>query len=941
MGNHLALMKGGLRESGGGMGKTPSNEPPERDLGMPYSRTSRQQLLDILKTQGPYPQIVLPKTGGYWVDCGESDGHQFESNSSITNSTSTSSSIQQQCNQQYYQHNNYNAHQHHQQQQHQAQSYQNCNNTSSNSSAPATQQYNHHNNISTYNSNNSFGNYINSGSYCSSTTSEISYPSSQFSEQTTLSHSSSQYIYNNNAYNNYPSNNNVNYNHNNKQKHDAVHNSNNINNDNGYDGDESSSIQHQHHEHSQQQQQQYQQEQHLCGVSISSACSTVSFNNNASPNKIKIEGDDTAQIYRDLFMGKEHWNFYGDDDNLGPIVLSYKTEIISSQPHTRLLLRLQTGTLHHRVATTTTPMPTPLTLVKSVKDDLSLDRLFPVLTPEGSELMATYDEHALVNTFKFGVIYQDQGQTTEEEMFCNRHSTPAFDNFLTMLGQRIQLKEHKGFRGGLDTQFGQTGAESIYEVFSGKEIMFHVSTMLPYTENDSQQLQRKRHIGNDIVAIIFQEKNTPFAPDMVASHFLHAYIVVQPLDPGNPNTRYQVSVTARCDVPFFAPTLPSAATFESGPALKEFLLTKLINGDQACLKAKKFSMLKNRTRKQLLSSLIDDLRLKSNEIFHFPTEAESTKAEPPATRFIDAVRKVLSTTKKPGPEPQSSTATTTTSGIGNSIGNSSTGSSSNTITSGTTSSVSAVVAAAVNASAAGTNNVIGVGGGLVPSNVGGGYSCQAVASTIVRRVASGGTVVQLDGTPSSVRSGGCISTSGGGSSGGRTPSSSPSSTPHTTPHTRKAFSESGDDSSFNSIEMDNHQAVLNEDSDTGLESMSSAETTHQRALDGGGGVCLDCPLFVGGSQDGGLQDGVMSVLHASPETILRRLELLSEDVKKLKGEKLDLLRQNVTLQRDIKRLKEKDLRQTSDLSAAGREIKSLQMMIKEMTSSVTNQVSAV
>ena len=43
------------------------------------------------------------------------------------------------------------------------------------------------------------------------------------------------------------------------------------------------------------------------------------------------------------------------------------------------------------------------------------------------------------------------------------------------------------------------------------------------------QLQRKRHIGNDIVAIIFQEENTPFTPDMIASHFLHSYIVVQPI----------------------------------------------------------------------------------------------------------------------------------------------------------------------------------------------------------------------------------------------------------------------------------------------------------------------------------------------------------------------------------------------------------------------------
>lgn len=56
----------------------------------------------------------------------------------------------------------------------------------------------------------------------------------------------------------------------------------------------------------------------------------------------------------------------------------------------------------------------------------------------------------------------------------------------------------------MDIHHAQTGTESVYTRFRQKEIMFHVSTLLPYTVGDLQQLQRKRHIGNDIVAIIFQ-----------------------------------------------------------------------------------------------------------------------------------------------------------------------------------------------------------------------------------------------------------------------------------------------------------------------------------------------------------------------------------------------------------------------------------------------------
>ena len=67
------------------------------------------------------------------------------------------------------------------------------------------------------------------------------------------------------------------------------------------------------------------------------------------------------------------------------------------------------------------------------------------------------------------------------------------DRFLDMIGQRVTLAEHSGYRGGLDTQFGQTGQHSVYTEHLGKEIMYHVATLLPFSETDSQQLQRIGH----------------------------------------------------------------------------------------------------------------------------------------------------------------------------------------------------------------------------------------------------------------------------------------------------------------------------------------------------------------------------------------------------------------------------------------------------------------
>lgn len=368
--------------------------------------------------------------------------------------------------------------------------------------------------------------------------------------------------------------------------------------------------------------------------------------------RAKFETDDTAKCYRRYFVSKDHSNLVGHDDNLGPVLLSIKSENIANQEHIRILLRLRTGTMHEIIPMSCmAPNPSPIKMARLLNDQISVDHFMPVLCPKVSQLIASYDEHVLVSNFKFGILHQRYGQTTEEELFSNNNSSPAFEEFLDCIGQRIKLKEHKGYRGGLDIQNGHTGDTAVYEVFKEREVMFHVSTLLPYTEGDPQQLQRKRHIGNDIVAIVFQESNTPFSPDMIASHFLHAFIVVQPLEPCTPNTRYKVSVTARDDVPFFGPTLPNPAVFRRGQEFKEFLLTKLINAENACYKAEKFAKLELRTRTSLLQNLVEEIKEKTRDFLGADLSNGSASSPTPDTpksesssagaRFIDTVRKAL------------------------------------------------------------------------------------------------------------------------------------------------------------------------------------------------------------------------------------------------------------------------------------------------------------
>uniref|UniRef100_A0A672KSV3 RAP1 GTPase activating protein n=1 Tax=Sinocyclocheilus grahami TaxID=75366 RepID=A0A672KSV3_SINGR len=330
-------------------------------------------------------------------------------------------------------------------------------------------------------------------------------------------------------------------------------------------------------------------------------------------SRFKQEYNTSAKIYRKHFLGKEHFNYYTVDSALGHLVFSMKYDVIGDQEHLRLMLRTKMKTYHDVIPISClTEFPNIVQMAKVRVNQVTFIMLLKTSTlPQASRLIVTFDEHVISNNFKFGVIYQKFGQTSEEELFGNNEESPALVEFLEFLGQKIELHDFKGFRGGLDVTHGQTGSESVYHNFHNKEIMFHVSTKLPFTEGDTQQLQRKRHIGNDIVAIMFQDENTPFVPDMIASNFLHAYVVVQVENACSDNVLYKVSVTARDDVPFFGPPLPNPAIFKKGPEFREFLLTKLINAEYACYKAEKFAKLEERTRSALLETLYEELHINS------------------------------------------------------------------------------------------------------------------------------------------------------------------------------------------------------------------------------------------------------------------------------------------------------------------------------------------
>lgn len=199
------------------------------------------------------------------------------------------------------------------------------------------------------------------------------------------------------------------------------------------------------------------------------------------------------------------------------------------------------------------------------------------ITSSGAEeQLLRLDEQCVTRHYKVGVMYCKSGQSTEEEMYNNQEAGPAFVEFLQMLGQTVRLKDFDKYKAGLDNRTDSTGLYSVYTTCQGCEIMFHVSTMLPYTPNNRQQLLRKRHIGNDIVTIVFQEPGAaPFTPRNIRSQFQHVFVVVRAIDPCTENTHYSIAVSRAKEVPLFGPPIKDGAVYPKGEAFTDLLLSKV------------------------------------------------------------------------------------------------------------------------------------------------------------------------------------------------------------------------------------------------------------------------------------------------------------------------------------------------------------------------------
>jgi len=319
--------------------------------------------------------------------------------------------------------------------------------------------------------------------------------------------------------------------------------------------------------------------------------------------KLRLESaEKDERVYKEKLCGKDHLNYFGRDLDGNPVIVSVSKEVKSKGENSyATVIRSKVHDLfgYMQVSSSSKVIKRINVISPHKYKDINWKQIKePEIVPD----LINFEESQITKNYKFGILYVKEGQTQEEDMFANVNTSKKYENFLLFLGDQIELKGWKGFRGGLDTKNGCTGTHSVYTKYQNYDIMFHVASLLPHSSTDLQQLERKRHLGNDVALIIFYDNNkTPFIPGCINSEFNHIFIVVQAVK----GEKYRISVVCKKDVPPFGPAFPANGIFEKTPLLRDFLLTLLINGERAAMFAPDFSNKLSRTREALLREILD------------------------------------------------------------------------------------------------------------------------------------------------------------------------------------------------------------------------------------------------------------------------------------------------------------------------------------------------
>nr|XP_045017592.1 tuberin isoform X3 [Jaculus jaculus] len=159
----------------------------------------------------------------------------------------------------------------------------------------------------------------------------------------------------------------------------------------------------------------------------------------------------------------------------------------------------------------------------------------PILLPNESfeRSVQLLDQIPSYDTHKIAVLYVGEGQSSSElAILSNEHGSYRYTEFLTGLGRLIELKDcqpDKVYLGGLDV-CGEDGQFTYCWHDDIMQAVFHIATLMPTKDGDKHRCDKKRHLGNDFVSIVYNDSGEEFKLGTIKGQFNFVHVIVTPLD---------------------------------------------------------------------------------------------------------------------------------------------------------------------------------------------------------------------------------------------------------------------------------------------------------------------------------------------------------------------------------------------------------------------------
>mmetsp|Transcript_11261 Transcript_11261/g.42165 ORF Transcript_11261/g.42165 Transcript_11261/m.42165 type:complete len:1524 (-) Transcript_11261:2260-6831(-) len=206
-------------------------------------------------------------------------------------------------------------------------------------------------------------------------------------------------------------------------------------------------------------------------------------------------------------------------------------------------------------------------------------------------------------SIKVGVVYVKNQQEKQTEILKNDSASDLFNEFCLSLGWEVDLKTHTGFIGKLSTD-GTTGDTIPYFSNATTEVVFHVVPWMPTKEDDSVQLIKKRHVGNDFVHIIWSEHDRAYRPWTLPSQFNFVHIIIYPLT----DLLYRIQIFSKDKCA--GTVIPDIGPLQDGMVVDKFSLGPLVrqtsvNANKACRYNQSGYKKPFLTRRDLVNEIID------------------------------------------------------------------------------------------------------------------------------------------------------------------------------------------------------------------------------------------------------------------------------------------------------------------------------------------------